>query len=246
MEVSVLQWNKWYEGDEIVRNFLLENKADIICLQELLLENPVSDAINNPQQIAERLGYSSYYYKEIPIESSEGHQVILANVIFSHFPMVDKTFTWINQPIADGGYDDEYRAYVEVTLQVGGKKLTVGTTHMSYTHGFKPTANKRKETNRLLEILATKKQNYVLTGDLNALPDSYTVTEISKVLNHAGPAFDQKTWTTKPFSYQGFNETELKWRLDYVFTSRDVEVLSTKIIKTAYSDHLPILTVIGL
>ena len=49
------------------------------------------------------------------------------------------------------------------------------------------------------------------------------------------------TWTTKPFSYNGFKETELKWKLDYIFTSRDIKVKERKLVDTKYSDHLPIL-----
>jgi endonuclease/exonuclease/phosphatase (EEP) superfamily protein YafD len=90
--------------------------------------------------------------------------------------------------------------------------------------------------------LASKKDNYVVTGDLNATPDSYLVPKIEKLLSHAGPKYEVKTWTTKPFSYNGFDETELNWRLDYVFATSDVCVVSSEVVPTEYSDHLPIIT----
>ena len=37
------------------------------------------------------------------------------------------------------------------------------------------------------------------------------------------------TWTTKHFSYNGFTETELNWKLDYIFTTKDIKVKETKV-----------------
>ena len=51
----------------------------------------------------------------------------------------------------------------------------------------------------------------------------------------------ENTWTTKPFSYNGFEATKLDYKLDYVFTSDDITVKDIRVIKTEYSDHLPIL-----
>ena len=39
----------------------------------------------------------------------------------------------------------------------------------------------------------------------------------------------------------GFEEKELRWRLDYVFASKNIKVLSSQIIPTEWSDHLPVL-----
>jgi endonuclease/exonuclease/phosphatase (EEP) superfamily protein YafD len=80
-----------------------------------------------------------------------------------------------------------------------------------------------------------------LTGDFNAPPESYIVKRLGASMLHAGPDYDVKTWTTKPHSYNGFEETDLNWRLDYVFTTPDIRAVSAQVIKTDYSDHLPVL-----
>jgi endonuclease/exonuclease/phosphatase family metal-dependent hydrolase len=112
---------------------------------------------------------------------------------------------------------------------------------MSYTDGFMQTSDKSIETDRLIAILKEKRHAYVLTGDFNAEPGSYTINEIEKRLKNAGPGMEEKTWTTKLFSYKGFEANKLDWRLDYCFATPDIEIKSAKIIKTDYSDHLPIL-----
>jgi endonuclease/exonuclease/phosphatase family metal-dependent hydrolase len=241
-----MQWNAWYQEDiDNVVKLIREHQPDIVCLQELTIGFPGRAVKDTPAYLAEQLGYN-YYHKELPIESTDGSKIMLANGIFSRFPISDQRFAWINQPKAGGGYSDEYRAYVEVTLDISGRPLSVGTTHMSYTHAFQDTEGKRAETDLLLDQLRNHGDRFVFTGDLNAIPGSYTIQQISQLLQDAGPGHDQKTWTTKPFSYNGFEEAELNWRLDYIFATKDVRVESSEIISTDYSDHLPIIARISL
>jgi endonuclease/exonuclease/phosphatase family metal-dependent hydrolase len=240
MTISVLQWNIWYKEDiRNVAEFLRQNRTDIICLQELTIG--FSEAINDtPAFIAEQLGYH-YYCKKVPIESTDGRQLMFVNGVFSRFPIKSNRFVLTNEPKQGGGYDDEYRVYVEVTLDVGGRYITVGTTHMSYTHRFENTDSKNRETDKLIMEIKKHDKSYIFTGDLNATPNSYTLSSVNNILQNAGPYYDQKTWATKPFSYQGFEESELNWRLDYIFATKDLKVESAEILRTEYSDHLPIL-----
>lgn len=64
--------------------------------------------------------------------------------------------------------------------------------------------------------------------------------------NTWGQNYDQKSWTTKPFSYNGFEADSLDWRLDYVFGSKDIKVESSEMLNTQFSDHLPIVVVLDL
>jgi endonuclease/exonuclease/phosphatase family metal-dependent hydrolase len=246
MKLSVLQWNIWYAEDiHNVSQLLTELKPDIICLQELPIDHPKQTVANTPAHIAQTLGYHAYH-AELPIDGTDGSKITLANGIFSRFPIVDKRFVWINEPKDSGGYDDEYRAYVKVNLDVDGQSLGVATTHMSYTHRFEGTPNKAEETSRLVTELQKQSDRFIFTGDLNAIPGSDTIKAIRAVLQNAGPEDNQKTWTTKPFSYNGFEATTLDWRLDYVFTTPDINVIHSQVISTEFSDHLPILTEIEI
>jgi endonuclease/exonuclease/phosphatase family metal-dependent hydrolase len=74
MQISVLQWNSWYkEKTQNIVTFLKEQNADIICLQELTIDNPDQNIRHAPQYIAEQLGYH-YYYKDISFESTSVKQ----------------------------------------------------------------------------------------------------------------------------------------------------------------------------
>jgi endonuclease/exonuclease/phosphatase family metal-dependent hydrolase len=236
MIVTILQWNIWYQED--IRNiakFLHEHPADIICLQELTrgFQQIEPDTV---AYIAKSLGYH-YYDQEIHHEDETWSQ---ANGIFTKFPIINTRTVWINEPTGTGTFNDEPRAYIEATLQVGDKQLIVGTTHMSYTKAFESTPRKEQEADKLTNALRGNKQNFILTGDLNAEPESPTIQKISQALKHVGSDMHEPTWTTKPFSYEGFEADELKYRLDYVFATPDMRVVSSKILKTEYSDHLPV------
>ncbi|MEK7531077.1 MAG: endonuclease/exonuclease/phosphatase family protein [Patescibacteria group bacterium] len=244
--MKLLQWNIWYKED--IRNvlkLLREVNADVICLQELTINHPhYNQRMNTAQFIAEGLGFH-YHFKEAQSGIVDGVEEKYGNGIFSRYPILKTNHVYIQDPldpyVENTDYDKEGRIYVEIAVNVGGRELTVGTVHMSYTHKFEPNEAKKVETNKLVEVLKSKKDNFIITGDFNSLPDSYTITEIEKYLKNLGPAQTENTWTTKPFSYNGFEVNSLDWRLDYCFATPDVQTVSAKILETAYSDHLPIL-----
>lgn len=236
-KISILQWNVWYLEDiKNIAQFLKENKADVVCLQELTINFNKQDHVHTPNYIAGQLGYH-VYFQEITFADKE---IKLANAIFSKHPITRSRTVWINREQGSGNYDDENRAYAEVVIDVYGTELTVGTVHMSYTHKFEPSQRKLQETKELAIAIAENKSNFILTGDFNAVPNSEVISIIEKHVKNLGPDYDKKTWTTKPFSYNGFVANALDWRLDYVFGSEDIKVVSSEVLSTDFSDHLPV------
>lgn len=92
-----------------------------------------------------------------------------------------------------------------------------------------------------MDFFKNNTNRLIFTGDLNVAPNTESIRQIEKRLVHCGPDYRKPTWTTKPFSYNGFEEDKLRWRLDYAFATKDIKVINSKIIKTKHSDHLPIL-----
>lgn len=211
--------------------------ADVVCLQELSIDNPEQSVKDSVAYIAEGLGFNVHSQ----IITLDDDTMKLANAIFSRFPLTGKKSVWINEPTGTGKYDDEYRAYVEACIEVEGQEIKIGTVHMSYTHAFEPTDRKLEETDKLVDCIKDNRTRYVLTGDFNAQPNSEVIQKIQKYITPADSGLSTKTWTTKPFDYEGFKADALEWRLDYVFATDDLSVLSSEIISTEYSDHLPIL-----
>jgi endonuclease/exonuclease/phosphatase (EEP) superfamily protein YafD len=138
------------------------------------------------------------------------------------------------------------RVYIEATFDIKGYELTTGTTRMSYTHKFEPTPEKIKETDKLLKFISKHHKKFIIAGDFNAAPGSYTIDKFKEKYQNLGPEFSKKTWTTKPFDYNGFEENDLNWHLDHIFGTKDIKLIESKVLKAEFSDHLPIYSVIEL
>ncbi|MDQ3954514.1 MAG: endonuclease/exonuclease/phosphatase family protein [Actinomycetota bacterium] len=221
-----------------IESFLKEAPADILCLQELTVDRPEHDHKNGPMHLAQALNRHCAYVELLPATTD---QWFLANAVISRFPIVAQKDVLVNRSTGEGSFEDQDRAYLEVVIELGERYLTVGTTHLSYSAGFEITPRKRAEADALLSVIRERGGDYVFAGDLNATPNSYTVRNLRKILNHVGPDLSEATWTTKRFSHAGFQADSLEWRLDYVFASRDVTIHESRLIPTTYSDHLPIL-----
>ncbi|MDE5540130.1 MAG: endonuclease/exonuclease/phosphatase family protein, partial [Bacilli bacterium] len=227
----LLQWNIWFkENIDNIINELKRIDADIVCIQEL------STSINDNSNIEKLKKIYPYVHYGKADTFLDGRNQY--NAILSKYPFLNCHNFFVQEPsLEKSDYSKEGRIYIEVELEINNQELIIGTTHLSYTHKFEETSLKDAEVNKLISYI-NKTKNYIFAGDLNTTKTSKYIKEIEKYLiNHD----TQNTWTTKPFSYQGFNENKLNWKLDYIFSTPDIKVINTQVIKTNYSDHLPII-----
>lgn len=239
--LTILQWNvESREPFENVIAYLDAHHADVVCLQELTIGSPAHSHRHGPKHIAEQLGYR-YCFVELPNTTLDGSRVTLANAILTSGD-IEQVRTALITPAEERlGFEYQSRGYIEASLSLHGVEFTVATTHLGYSRAFEISARRHREAQRLLTEISGRSERFILAGDFNAEPTSSVISEVSRVLHHAGPSYDLPTWTTKPFEYDGFVATELRWRLDYVFVSADVIVTRAEILASPFSDHLPIL-----
>lgn len=249
MKIRILQWNIWFqENAENILKTIKRIDPDIICCQEATIGSNFNKQKDVPAFISQKLGYnynfSNSHKYEFPI-TPKGESNYGGNAIFSRFPIIkNSNFPIINPKDLHGKYERRTCAVSEI--KIGKKIIKVVTTHSSYNNGFVENKEKIKEIRKIVNFIKKNTKNLIFTGDLNIAPDSKSIGLIQRELVHCGPCYDQPTWTTKPFSFMGFQEKKLKWRLDYIFSTKDIKVVNSKIIKTKYSDHLPILLEIDI
>lgn len=231
MKVKLLQWNIWYkENIDNILKVINEVKPDIVTLQEISFDNKDD---SNLQKLK-----NNFKYGEFAQAQQFLYGRIQGNGIFSNYELISNKKIFVQNPSDSEDYSKEGRIYIEANIKVNEKELSVGTTHLSYTHEFKETDLKNKEIQNLINILKDKKENYIFSGDLNTTKTSSYIKQIQQYLINCDT---DNTWTTKPFSYNGFNEDKLNWKLDYVFVTKDIKVSQIDVIDTEYSDHLPLL-----
>lgn len=245
MKLKVLQWNIWRKEDpRKIVNEVSRINPDIFCVQELYQNtNTGTDTASEIFNLLHRK--YNFFYKEAATWDNRPDVTSQGNAIFTKFPIRKSNFTFIRAFTHNPKKaTKEGRVYIEVEIKIGSGIVTVGTVHLPYSYKLRNTKVRKDEADRLCSVLKNKTKNFVFCGDLNSTPRSYTVLDILKNtdLAHAGPDFDFKTWPTKPFNYHGFKVDNLTYRVDYVFVSKDVATVNSEIVKTEFSDHLPILT----
>jgi endonuclease/exonuclease/phosphatase family metal-dependent hydrolase len=240
MILKVLQWNVWYkENPERIADEILKINPDVICAQELMTNN--SGSVDTAKSIAGKIGYD-YVYVEGDTWDNRGDKESQGNAIFTKLPILSKEIVYVTSKKHNPqNATVEGRVYFELGLKFNSKNITIGTTHLSYSDRFKETELRLKEYQNLKDVLIKKENNFIFCADLNSGADGKISKDINTYLKNSGPSLNVPTWTTKPFDYHGFTEDKLRWRLDYVFASADLKVVSSEVVDTKYSDHLPIL-----
>ncbi|HYH75312.1 MAG TPA: endonuclease/exonuclease/phosphatase family protein [Candidatus Saccharimonadales bacterium] len=232
MNYSILQWNVWFqEKAENIISQLQACDADIVCLQELTTDSYINPGTDLPRLIAD-LGYYSAYYQTLKRDGD--HYYHMGNGLFSKYPILRTRQVLLREAESINGHSTETRAYLEATLETPSGDLTVSTAHLSFG------AELAHETDRLLETIEGHPPHFIFTGDLNARPESETVTRLAEKLTHAGPAYEVGTWPSKHVSYDNNVIPYLSHRYDYIFTSDDITVVDSDAVQTEHSDHLPV------
>jgi len=244
MRLKILQWNIW--GREKVENILKLVKrvnSDILCFQELMIGATYNNGRDVAKIISEKTGLE--YNFALAHKADDGR--ILGNGIFSRFKIIKNSNFFIADSKNSNDYSSQGRSCAVSKIKISNKKnITIATAHSSYNNKFIENEAKLNEIKRLVNFFKNNTHRLVFTGDLNIAPSAESIRQIEKHLVHCGPDYKKPTWTTKPFSYKGFEEDKLRWRLDYAFATKDIKIINSKIIQTEYSDHLPILVEIEI
>ncbi len=229
MQIKVLSWNIWIDCYfEKVAQFLKSANADIIGLQEVLPNDPKRDVIS----LLKNLGYNHVFS---PFEHSWGTKVFNdAPAIFTKFK-IQKSDTHILS-------EKDARIAVRADIKVGDKTLHVFSTHLIHIHQ-QPSKVQEEQARTLIKNLPA--ENTIVMGDFNATPESSTIKNMRKVLVDSDPS-SKPTWSMYEAGCKICYPGGVKIRLDYIFTSKDINISSFTVENSKGSDHLPISVVIEL
>lgn len=240
------------ENDESVKEKMLQvisqQNPDIICFQEFYTRYKGDfDTIDSLKTI---LKTKHFYF--VPTNKNDYEAIGLA--IFSKFPIKHSGKISFAE-----GYAGNMSIYTD--LDIKGQTLRVYNVHfqsISFEKQDYEYLDKVKEMNtqiqpskRILRMLKSaflkrssqvdemKKEMdnckipYLIAGDFNDTPASYVVTQITEKLNNAFIKKGSGFGTTYNGKFPNF-------QIDYIATSKDLEVLNYKIEKAKLSDHFPV------
>jgi endonuclease/exonuclease/phosphatase family metal-dependent hydrolase len=210
---------------ERIARIIEDSDADIIGLQEV--DNHWSIRSNFQDQarlLAERLGMFYIYAANLdrePLNAGEPRRQY-GTAILSKYPIIESE----NHLLSKIG-NTEQRGLLEATINVNGNHLHFYNTHLALT-----SAEREMQISEIIEIANRSKGPKVILGDLNAISES---VEMKPINSEYIDVFANDT--TNANTYPANNPSK---RIDYIFTSDDIETIHSQVINTLASDHLPL------
>jgi len=239
--------NKGSQTRQKMLDLIKAQKADVLCLQEFY-HSTDSSRYNNIKYFKEKLGYPYYYF----CWDGDGDKQWFGQIIFSRYPIVDSgklTFPYPSQQetliYADVAYrGDTIRFYTthlqsvqfkkqdyEKIEEIKNREDSILQNSRSIFSKLKRAAIYRsRQANIVRETIRQSPYPYVITGDFNDVPNSYTYFTIRGDLQDA---FLEKGFGIGR-TYSGLSPT---LRIDYILPSRDFSVEQFNRVVRDYSDH---------
>lgn len=194
--------------------------ADIVGLNEMRGADPESDFVNQVEELAKLAGYKYFYFsKACDIEDDDGP---FGNGVLSKYPLKSIETIGIPDPIEKTG-DQLYetRAVLKITLESG---LTVLITHFGLNYD--------EHLNAVETVLnSLEKEKCVFMGDLNVEPGNPVLKPIQERLVDTASVIGENLLS--------FPSDTPRKKIDYIFTTPDVKIISADIPDIVYSDHRP-------
>lgn len=216
-----------------------ELDPDVLTLQEFR-NHLLVDSMPALDYLAQELGLQSYEFVHLPVH-------IHGAATYSRYPIVGLDTLFMPSKEINSG--------ILSTIETPIGKIGVGNLHLSSFHvaqtldqndGWKAQSRAMyQNTSEVLQLqqekvkLTLRKANaypypLILTGDLNAPPHSRIVQQFSDLYQDSFlKAGSGRGWT---FPLLG----PIGMRIDYQFSSDELEVMEHEVIRSEVSDHFPL------
>ena len=188
-------------------------------LHEVRGEGPGEGYDDQIRILAELSGYPYYYFANAKFFEGRGPY---GNALLSKIPFEQvETITIPDPALKTGPKNYETRCLLKAKLQGG---ITVLVTHF----GLNPD----EEVNAVLTLLRNApKKKCIVMGDFNTEPHNGYLQPLQDRMKDAADLLAPDTYT---FSINGINK-----KIDYIFVSKDIEILEAAVPEIYVSDHFP-------
>ncbi len=204
---------------EIMARAILDCEADIVGLNEMFDEGMGAVFGAQTKKLSALTGLENHFFAKA-ISDGWGPY---GNGILSRYKILKAENIKIPDPKVrenPNGYY-ETRCLLKATLEGG---ITVLVTHF----GLNPDEH-RNAVSTIVEHMADKK--CILMGDFNVTPDNKVLDPIRERMIDTGAGF--------PKSKMSWPSDAPRMKIDYIFVSPDIEVISADIPEIVASDHRP-------
>lgn len=192
--------------------------ADIVALNEVYGNGPGEFYADQAGILAELAGYPYHYFAPAIYTKNKGPY---GNALLSKIPILHTETVMIPDPALKTGPKNYETRCVLKALLAGG--ITVLVTHF----GLNPD----EEINAVLTLLRNApKEKCIIMGDFNTEPQCGYLQPLQDRMKDAGDLLPANTCT-----FFGCGQK----KIDYIFVSKDIEILDADVPQIYVSDHFP-------
>lgn len=201
---------------EIMAETIKRFDPDVVGLNEMRGKGEASDYEDQTAALQQLTGYPyAFFAKALDVGGVNPY----GNAMLSKLPIESAQVIPIPTPKAEGRV--EPRCILKASLAGG---ITVLVTHFGLTPEERESA-----VRTVLSVKAEKK--CILMGDFNTPPDSAVLEPIRSCMKDAADAFESEKLS--------FRSDKPHVKIDYIFVTPDVEVITADIPAVVASDHRP-------
>lgn len=219
------------DASKIISEMLFEESPDVVCVQEYYKPNNID--------------FSAYPYQYIHFKSEKAK---LGHAIFSKYPLANTGAfnfedTYNNTLYADVLKGKDTIRIYSVHLQSLGIIPRVSFLQESDNEKLRKRVSRafemqQKQVEAILEHKSKTKYPVILSGDFNNTPFSYSYRKLKEGMQDAFRERGNGLGTTFKFE-------KYPMRIDYIFASESLEILSFDTMKKTFSDHYAVRATVG-
>ena len=258
MTLSLLQlninadnyWNK-------LITFLTSHDFDIIQLQELSGKDTISGNVNSKIDTFAELQkiVNDKYEGKLAIGNrytSNPSTSYMGNATFykKRFQLLSQKIIYLNQiekpfPSDALSFEDQTRTLLHLQLETNDKTISFLNTHFAWAKTSKEEPHQAKQGEKLVNYMRTVPPPFILSGDFNLDPQQSTIKKIDN-LAHNLTTEHHITNTLNPRTHRAQHLFPQGIAIDYIFTSKEIQVEKFEVITEDLSDHYGLSCVLSI
>lgn len=217
-----------------VCDVIKEHDPDIIGLNEVRGRGKSKDYTAQVETMAAYLGCHCYFGRSICINGSEPY----GNAVLSKYPIIEASVIRIPNPVDPSAcrhFEPRSICRCVIEVPVDGEPSTyegpcVNVAVYSSHFGLSE-AEQEHAVSTAVTTLRGESLPFILMGDFNMQPANTLMQPLHKEFKSADPLLDGK---------MSFPSDKPSIKIDYIYTSQNVNILAADIPQVIASDHCPI------
>lgn len=223
-------------GRDLARNLNIGHAAsvirsvqpDFVVLNEVRSHTQDVGDVNQAWELGRLTGYYPVFGRSIDVSGGE-----YGNALLTRLPLIESEVVHIPDPVRESDKAwYEHRSVLRGVLEADGRRITVLGSHFGLT-----PEEARSAVDTVLSLVERAGTPLILMGDFNLRPDDVLLRPLMDLLIDTAQGCE---------SPKTFPSDQPREKIDYIFVSKDVKVLSLESQNTQMSDHRPLIARLAL